>query len=200
MVKYEKLFTALKYFLVGRNYFIALKALEFARKNHSGTRKDGFTPEFQHQLEICHYLITLKNLENEEMVLVCALLHDVMEDYNIPVETMEKEFSPEITKKILILSKVYQGKKKDMNLYFSEIASCPVCSIVKGADRIHNLQSMPGVFSVEKQKAYIEEVNKYFLPMIKSASYSFPHQSLAYFNIKHLLKSQISLIEVSLSK
>ena len=123
-----------------------------------------------------------------------------MEDYDIPVDTMNAEFSPEITKIVLTLSKVYQGKKKDMPSYFKAIENCPIASIVKGADRIHNLQSMPGVFSKEKQKEYINEVNTYFLPMIKSASYLFPKQSLAYFNIKHMMKSQIYLIEVSLKK
>ena len=193
--KYEKLFTALKYYLLGHNYLLALKALQFARSYHSGTRKDGSTPEFQHQLEICHFILTLKNLENEELTIVCALLHDVMEDYNIPVQTMESEFSPEVCSIVLRLSKVYQGSKKSMPTYFDEISSCPIASIVKGSDRIHNLQSMVGVFSKEKQKDYISEVKTYFLPMIKAASYSHPKQSMAYFNIKHMLKSQIELIE-----
>lgn len=198
--KYEKLFTGLKYFLLGREYFVALKALQFARKYHSGTRKDGFTPEFQHQLEICHYLITLAQVKNQEMVLTAALLHDVMEDYNIPVETMNVEFSKDITQIVLRLSKVYQGTKKDLTSYFKEISLCPVASVVKGADRIHNLQTMGGVFSKAKQKEYIEEVKKYFLPMIKEASYNFPEQSMAYHNIKHLLKSQISFVELGLKE
>lgn len=200
MDKHDKLFTALKYYLVGRNYHLALKALQFSRTHHDGFRKDGVTPEFQHQLEICHYLITLKDLMNEELIITCSLLHDVMEDYDIPFETMEKEFGDAVTKIVFTLSKTYQGQKKDMVTYFSAITKCPVASIVKGADRIHNLQSMPEVFSEKKQHEYLEEVKQYFLPMIKSASYAFPKQSLAYFNIKHMLKSQIYLIEVSLKE
>lgn len=200
MTAYDKLFTALKYFLIGRNYSLALKALEFARKYHSGVRKDGSTPEFQHQLEICHYLLTLKDLRHEELTLTCALLHDVMEDYHIPLETMDKEFNPEVTKIVQTLSKVYLGQKKDLPNYFLAISQCPVASIVKGADRTHNLQSMVGVFSAKKQKTYMQEVRDYFLPMIKAAAYNFPDQTLAYFNVKHLLKSQLQLIEASLGE
>jgi len=57
---------------------------------------------------------------------------------------------------------------------------------------------MIGVFSKEKQKSYMKDVEDYFLPMIKKASYNFPNQTSAYFNIKHLLKSQLELIGASL--
>lgn len=118
-----------------------------------------------------------------------------MEDYNIPVDVMNKEFSPEITVIVLKLSKVYQGKKKDLKQYFQENSECPVASIVKGSDRIHNLQNMVGVFSIEKQKSYVKEVEEHFLPMIKKASYNFSQQTGAYHNIKHFLKSQIELVQ-----
>lgn len=98
---FEKLFTSLKYYLIGKNFFTALKALQFAKKYHKGKRKDGETPEFQNQLEICHYLITLKGLIDEENVIVSAILHDVMEDYDVPIEIMQKEFGEKITKIIL---------------------------------------------------------------------------------------------------
>jgi (p)ppGpp synthase/HD superfamily hydrolase len=195
MDNYDKLFTGLKYYLLGRKYNMAVKALEFARKYHSGLRKDGKSKELTHQLSICHYIMTLKDVQSEEKVLTCALLHDVMEDYNIPVDVMNEEFSPEITKTVLKLSKVYQGKKKDIKVYFEEISQCPVASIVKGADRIHNLQNMVGVFSIAKQKEYVKEVEEYFMPMIKKASYNFPQQTEAYLNIKHFLKSQMELIK-----
>lgn len=195
---YEKLFTSLKYYLLGKNYNQALKALNFARKYHSGVRKDGKTPEFQHQLEICSYLTTLKNLQNEELTLIAGLLHDVVEDYNIPKEVMINEFGEEVYSVVLTLSKKYNGKTLALDLYFENISECVISSVVKGADRIHNIQSMIGVFSKEKQKKYMEEVEIYFLPMIKKASYNFPSQTQAYFNIKHLLRSQLELIRNNL--
>lgn len=195
MDNYDKLFTGLKYFLMGRKYNQSLKALEFARKYHTGLRKDGKSKELIHQLSICHYIMTLKNVKNEEKVLTCALLHDTMEDFDVPVDVMNSEFSPEITKIVLKLSKVYQGNKKDIKAYFKEISECEVASIVKGSDRIHNLQNMVGVFSIPKQKEYLKEVEEHFIPMIKKASYNYPEQTEAYLNMKHFLKSQMELIK-----
>jgi hypothetical protein len=60
---------------------------------------------------------------------------------------------------------------------------------------MHNLQTMVGVFTFEKQKTYIVEVRVLFLPMLKAARRNFPQQVLAYENIKHVLLSQIELIE-----
>jgi excinuclease ABC subunit A len=66
---FDKRLIALRYTLLGKGYTRSIKALEFARKIHCGTRKDGITPEFQHQVEIALYLTTLKipesvNLKN----------------------------------------------------------------------------------------------------------------------------------------
>lgn len=194
MKHFEKLFTALKYYLIGKNYYNALKALQFARTHHCGFRKDGSTPEFQHQLEICMYLMTLKDLENEETVLTTALLHDSIEDYEISIEEIETKFGKEVTKCVWLLTKQYKNQKKNMDLYFEEISKNPIASLVKGADRIHNVQSMIGVFSKEKQIKYIDEVEKCFLPMIKKAKSNFPSQGAAYFNIQHMLISQVHLV------
>jgi len=65
---------------------------------------------------------------------------------------------------------------------------------VKGADRIHNVQTMLGVFDLAKQQEYIHETEEYILPTLKEARRRFPHQEPAYENIKHMLQSQIELL------
>ena len=65
-------------------------------------------------------------------------------------------------------------------------------------DRINNIQSMTGVFSNEKQRKYIDEVNTHFIPMIKKSQNTFPEQTGAYFNGLYFLRSQIELIEATL--
>lgn len=190
--RYEKLEIALRYYLKGARYHTALKAFEFARRWHCGFRKDGVTPEFQHQIEIAQYCITLKGLTNEEEVITVALLHDVMEDYpQVTFDEVKREFGTKIAESCRALNK----NEVSENKYFDGIASDPVASIVKGADRIHNVNSMVGVFSKEKQKKYIQEVNIHFLPMLKKARKLFPEQLDAYFNIMHMLRSQVNLLE-----
>ena len=51
MSKFSKLYIALKFRLHGMGYFKAMQALEKGREIHDSIRKDGVTPEYQHQLE-----------------------------------------------------------------------------------------------------------------------------------------------------
>jgi len=61
---------------------------------------------------------------------------------------------------------------------------------VKIVDRIHNLSTMAGVFSLEKEAKYINDVHVYFYPMIKQARRLHPTQEAVY----ELLKSTLSLL------
>lgn len=186
---YEKMKVSLRYYLLGKGYYAAVDALEFAAQYHTGFRKDGVTPEFQHQIEIAHYVRTLQ-LMHPERTIAATLLHDVREDYNVSDHELLRRFGEEITRACIILDKT--GKEPE--LYHAECASSPITSIAKGGDRIHNIQTMTGVFTPEKQQRYIQEVHDHFFPMIKLAKRTFPQQEAAYENIKHMLTSQIQLL------
>ena len=192
---YEKLYTALKYYLIGKEFHVALKAMYYASHKHTGMRKDGKTREFHHQLEIGMHITTLKGLENEELCIAAAMLHDVMEDYDVSREMLEREFPSEVIDVVWLLTKKFNGVVKDVDVYFNEIMNNAAASVVKGIDRVHNVQTMVGVFSVEKQQHYMYEVKKYFIPMLKKARYLFSLQGAAYVNIEKTLRSQIELIE-----
>lgn len=200
--EFNKLDVSLRYWLLGigeqRPEFLqALQAYEFARQYHTGKRKDGVTPEFFHQLYIGQYLRTLHtSLIYPADCLAVAALHDVSEDYFVPNAQLQERFGDQIARPAELLNKLLpDGGKKDMAQYFEDIARCPIASIVKGADRIHNLQSMLGVFSGKKQRDYLDETKTYFLPMIKKARRLFPAQEPAYENIKLMLNSQVQLFE-----
>lgn len=182
--------------LLGKEYYKAVEALEFAAKYHTGTRKDGVTPEFHHQVSILHYLRTLKGLRNQQAVLAAGCLHDTIEDYDVPPETIRVKFGEEVCTAVLLLTKKYRGEKKSPEEYYKSMSSNPIASIVKGGDRVHNFQTMATVFSCEKQLKYIEECEEHLLPMLKEARNNFPDQELAYENIKHALKGQIELIRL----
>lgn len=195
---FQKRRIALIHYLAGKNYTKALKALAFAEKHHTGVRKDGKTPEFQHMLEVALQVLTLRDLQKEESTIAAALLHDIREDCPVTYSEMVANFGQEIANAVERLSKVVDGIKKPNDLYFKEISNCEIASIVKGCDRAHNFQSMPKVFSAEKQTSYIKEGEDYFLPMLKTAQKNFPEQFLAYQNVRHHLKSQIYLLKHSL--
>jgi (p)ppGpp synthase/HD superfamily hydrolase len=190
MTRYQKLEISLRYYLLGARYHTALKAMDFARKIHTGFRKDGITPEFQHQIEIALFITTLKDIVDEERTIVVGLLHDTIEDYVMSAVELKQIFGESVFDCCQLLNK--KGKLSER--YFESIEADPTASIVKGADRIHNVNSMVGVFTKEKQREYIEETKKYFIPMLKNARNFHPAQMQAYFNIMHMLRSQLNLL------
>lgn len=208
LARFTKLLVSLRYWCLGRahegpeSFYKTLEALNFALEYHTGKRKDGFTPEFVHQLEIAHYLRTLEgSIKNLSDVLICALLHDVVEDYFVSIEVIESRFGKKNAQSIKALSKKYKESGSEVvtsvaeEVYFDVISKDEQASIVKAADRINNMGSMLGVFSVAKQKAYVRECKQYFLPLIKKAKRNFPWQEAAYENAKLVIEGQIKLFD-----
>ena len=195
MTKFQKLSIALKYYLHGAKYETALRALCYAKKLHSGVRKDQQTPEFQHQIEIALYITTIKNVVDEERAITVALLHDVREDYHIDHEEIEHVFGTDIAHDVKLLTKKFKNTIVDKTEYFENLTASPIAALVKGVDRINNLQTMSGVFTLPKQEQYVAEVNDYFQPMLKTASELYPSMFLAYMNIRTMLKHQTQIIE-----
>jgi len=192
MTNYEKLKLSLRYWLIGRQYHDAVEALEFAGEYHTGVRKDGLTPEFEHQIRIAHYVRTLEpSLLNPEDTITASLLHDVVEDHPVPIDTIYRKFGQTVGGAVDLLTK---SKGKDTNEYYKQMETNAIASIVKGADRMHNVQTMRGVFTYEKQQRYIDEVVGYILPMLRNARRNYPQQEAAYENIKHVLRSQIDFV------
>lgn len=201
--KFLKLKLQLRGYLTGaaqfdKSYLCTLNALNLAEKWHTGTRKDKVTPEFQHQIEITQFLRTLvPQLMYPANTLSAALLHDTGEDYSLYVsmEDILNATNSEVVNAVKLLTKKNHMFVKDVNQYFHEMSLCPISSVVKGVDRIHNLQTMVGVFSPAKQLSYIEEVETYFLPMLKKAKRNFPQQEAVYEMIKFVLVNYVNLIK-----
>ena len=194
---------ALRYWLLGRQYHRAVKAMAFNQALFTGKRKDGFTPEFDHHISQAQYLRTLPDLLFPEETFCTIFFHDTPEDKDVSIDEIFNLYrnSPEFAKRLSDatwrMTKTYRGVKRDEQDLFDEMARCPIASIAKGCDRIHNIQSMVGVFTREKQDAYMEEVERLFLPMLKKAEQNFPEQEAAYQNIRTVLKNQLALIRAS---
>lgn len=193
---YDKSLISLRYWLQGANMHLALKALEFAAKFHVGLRKDGKTKEFYHQISIIRYLRTLYNhMDFPQETLAVAALHDVAEDYDVGFEEIEILFGHQICEAVKVLTKKHRGNKLSNDIYYSNIAENAIASIVKGADRINNIQTMMGVFTYEKQNKYIVETTELVFPMLKKARRKFTTQEPVYENEKLMLQTQLSLLQ-----
>lgn len=198
--RHTKQLAVMRGWLEGRGFFQTARALEMVRNLEQGTRKDGETPKFHHQLSVARLLSTLlPHFLFAEDTLTAAFLHDVLEDHpQWSKDAIEKEFGARVAKAVWTLSKKAGAKRTDgrdfvkhQGYYFDDIAACPIASLVKLADRAHNVQTMQGVFSPDKQAAYIAEVENLFFPLVRTARRNFPSQYPAYENLKIILRIQI---------
>lgn len=198
---YTKSRIALRYWLLGAGMIRAAHAMEYAQDLHSGTRKDGYTPEFAHQVAIVSYLRTLgPHLIDAETTYVAGFLHDVREDYNIPDKTLRDLFGNAAADAVDTMTKTFNGQDRNEDEMFTNIAANPCASIVKLADRIHNLDTMLGVFTAAKAHDYVVETRRLFIPMLHQARRNFPEQEPAYENAKLVLGVQVRLMETLLGQ
>jgi len=198
---FDKTKAALRYQLMGRascdeRWYVAVTALDLGLQYHTGFRKDGVTPEFQHQVMIALHLLTLeKNMIDAPRTIADALLHDLGEDYG---DQISFEEIGERTDKIVegdcrLLAKEYRGEKKSVREYFDPMSKNFRISIVKGGDRVHNLSTMAGVFKLAKQIDYCDETEEHFFEFLKLARRNFPRQEPIYENLKFTMRTQIQI-------
>jgi len=195
-LQYEKSFTSLRHWLMGRGYYRATQALQTMRDRHKGMRKDGITPVEIHPLTVTQYVRTLEPaLLHPEETIAASLLHDTVEDTGMAIGEIERMFGEQVAMAVQLLSKTDGTRRTPDEAYYTMMCSNAIASVAKGADRAHNIQSMIGVFSLAKQREYLDETRQHVLPMLKHARRNFPQQYPAYMNLKLMLISQLELIE-----
>jgi (p)ppGpp synthase/HD superfamily hydrolase len=178
-------------------WYVAVEALEFAIVAHHGVyRSGGKIPYIVHPVDVSMFCLALSRLLTFPMETVsAALLHDVLEDCpGVRARDLSEKFGPTITEAVVRLSKVVDGKKKELSFVFEDIAQCPIASVCKASDRINNQDTMQGVFSSAKQRRQVAETQEYVLPMLKAARRQFPAQEPVYQVAKSVLNSQIAFV------
>lgn len=189
---YKHMRLALRYRFIGLamdnpEYNMVLRAMEFGERHHTGVRKDGVTPEYMHQIEIVSLLVTYHHAIDPALrvaIYCCGFLHDVSEDYGIPFDELRAEFNEQIATSTIILSKTFRGQKMDPKDYHEGWWHDLIASIVKLADRLHNLKTMRGVYDLEKQMKVCLDTRENFFPGIVVARRKFPQHETIYENMK----------------
>jgi len=114
-------------------------ALEFASRKHAEfgqTREDGVTPYNIHIFRIVERLRSVGQVEDYE-TLAAAALHDVVEDCNVPLESISETFGQTIASIVAELSKTPEQTSEE---YLAQIkAAGTKAKVIKLADRWDNV-------------------------------------------------------------
>ena len=101
-----------------------------------------------------------KDIKNSDLLLQCALLHDVIEDTNSTYDEIKRDFGVEIADGVIALSKdeSLPSKEEQMKDSIERITKQPKeVWMVKLSDRITNLQPPPKHWDKKKIKNYRNE-------------------------------------------
>ena len=123
------------------------KAITFADNAHEGQYRKSGEPYLVHPINVG---LILASLKMDADTIVAGLLHDVVEDCEIPLARVKKEFGKNVGNLVNGVTKLLQldDKLKDQSQaeYFQKMAIATAedvrVIIIKLADRLHNLNTI----------------------------------------------------------
>ncbi len=122
------------------------KAYELARQAHSGQKRKSGEDYIFHSLATAYNLALLRM---DMPTVIAGLLHDVPEDTEITLETIETNFGSEIASLVAGITKLgtlkYRGIERyaeNLRKMFVSMAQDLRIVIIKLADRLHNMQTL----------------------------------------------------------
>jgi len=193
----SKEFIYLQGFAQGSGFIHLLSALNAAQLLHKGQTRKAGGEYIDHPIRVTSGLVLLGI--RDETTLCVAACHDTIEDCNVDETELQKRFglTREITTAIRLVSK---HKGLDTNTYFERISSCPAATLVKIADRCHNIGTMAGAFTEKGMHYYIEETERYIIPLCKNGRRMFPQYSQQIVYMKYQLETMVDTIRAIVKK
>lgn len=183
-------------------------ALPLARGMHNGTyRKFGVEkggelhrlPYYIHCLLVCRMLADIHpplSAEDKDCLLAAALCHDLIED--IAFENGGKELitefhlDPKVYEIVKLVSKRSDFTLEEEQQFFENIQRHPLALLVKLADRGNNVEDLYNMSS-KKLAEYLDETERYFLPMSDYGIANYPELSVTI----HILRDKITILSTA---
>lgn len=142
-----------------------IKAWNFACFVHKDQKMPGSDVPYTNHIgsvvmEIVSALSRGSRVENPDLAVQCAILHDSIEDTPTTFNQVRDEFGPDVADGVAALSKNPDLPTKSEQMFDSlkRIKSQPrEVWMVKMADRISNLQGPPHYWTLEKIRGYCAE-------------------------------------------
>ena len=146
------------------------RAYDFARVAHEGQMRSSGEPYFSHPVAIASFLTTMK-LDSDSII--TALLHDTVEDTDASLEEIEQLFGHDVRALVDGVTKLNRLEIKSESAKQAENFCKLVLAmshdmrvlVVKLADRLHNMQTIHYVKSIEKRQRKARETLEIYVPL-----------------------------------
>ena len=142
------------------------KAYSFSKKAHANQYRKTGVPFIEHPLEVAHILA---DLHLDVYSVITGLLHDVVEDTEITLEEIKKEFGvtvAEIVDGLTKLSQIqfksdYQKESENIRKMLVSMSKDVRVILVKLADRLHNMRTLAPLAENRRLRIARETLNIY---------------------------------------
>jgi GTP pyrophosphokinase len=147
------------------------RAFEISAEAHKDMRRKSGEPYILHPLAVAK--IVVEEISLGVTSVICALLHDVVEDTELTLEDMQEEFGTTVAKIIDGLTKiaiVVDGNSEtsmqaeNFRKILMALAEDPRVILIKLADRLHNMRTL-GSMAKEKQLKICSETTYIYAPL-----------------------------------
>ena len=164
----EHMYTFAKTAATERKLYQTARVMHYARDKHKDQKRKGEqqgVPYINHPLTMVCQALSMHIYDDD--ILAALLLHDVVEDTETTLE--ELPASDECRELVRLMTKDPHPKDKAAakKAYYDELAKNPKAALVKCFDRVNNLSNMALGFTRDKMAEYVEETEKYIVPLLR---------------------------------
>lgn len=153
-----------------KNKRLVRKAFNLAVSAHKDMRRKGGEPYIYHPLEVAR--IVAGEIGLGETSIICALLHDVVEDTNYTVEDIRQMFGDKIASIVDGLTKIKEifdhstasAQAENFRKILLTLSDDVRVILIKLADRLHNMRTLNAMIP-EKQLKIASETIYLFAPL-----------------------------------
>src|ERR1700704_6609824 len=164
--EYRALLRALKTKLKPGDRKLIRNAFEIAAEAHKSMRRKSGEPYILHPLAVARICVEEIGLGVRSSI--CALLHDTVEDTDISLEDIEREFGSEIARIVDGLTKISSvidtnssQQAENFKKILLTLTDDPRVILIKLADRLHNMRTMESMKREKQLKISSETVYVY---------------------------------------
>lgn len=164
--QYRALLRALKPKLKSGDKELIRSAFKIAVNAHNTMRRKSGEPYIFHPLSVS--MICIEEIGLGVRSTICALLHDTVEDTDITLEDIQREFGGEITKIIDGLTKIAtvvdnntSQQAENFRKILLTLTDDPRVILIKLADRLHNMRTLDSMKREKQLKVSSETVYVY---------------------------------------
>jgi RelA/SpoT family (p)ppGpp synthetase len=200
----KRLIETLESYMPAEQVELPLKAYEFGALAHDGQTRLSGQPYISHPVAVAQ---TLAEMHMDSQAIAAAILHDVIEDTEIRMADLEREFGTEVAALVNGVSKLdhlqFNSRAEAQSESFRKMMLAMIEDIrvilVKLADRLHNMETLDAM-PRDKQARIARETLEIYAPIANRLGINHMKVALEDLGFRYLYPFRYAVLERALKK